>query len=263
MSLLHYMRNERLANAVRAVINAAGEVVGLTTAKGITVPISANVFRAASNVPVSIIAAAATFVTLTAATNAGKTQISSAGAHDLTTSPAVGKKIYVSWSGTGYTGVDGLYEILSVDSTTAITVDLPYAASLGTPSVNVAAAAVLVASVLVPANTLAQSSGQLTFEGLISQAGTAGVVVKFGGVDFIANTPASSRSTYVTKRLYAQANSVLRAMPTTVFAPGTSGSSTNTLSVDQSADQVLTIALKPSVANEQMTLEGYSVIVEK
>ena len=83
--------------------------------------------------PVSVICVAATFTGVSYANNGGKVQLSSAGVHGLTTSPAVGASVYVSWS--GGTGVNGLYKVLSVDSTTAITIDLTYVTGLGTPSV--------------------------------------------------------------------------------------------------------------------------------
>lgn len=84
----------------------------------------------------SYIYPATTFTTLTYADNAGNVQLSSAGVHSLTTSPAVGASVYVTWS--GGTGVSGWYPIVSVDSTTAFTISYTYAAGLGTPVVDVA-----------------------------------------------------------------------------------------------------------------------------
>ena len=51
-----------------------------------------------SGEPVSVICVAATFTGLTYANNGGKVQLVSSGVHGLTTSPAVGAKVYVFWS---------------------------------------------------------------------------------------------------------------------------------------------------------------------
>ena len=94
-------------------------------------PASPIVFK--SGEPVSVVCVAATYTGVTYADNGGKVQLSSSGVHGLTASPTVGASVYVSWS--GGTGVSGLYTVLSVDSTTAITIDLVHVAGLGTPSV--------------------------------------------------------------------------------------------------------------------------------
>ena len=52
-----------------------------------------------SGEPVSVICVASTFTSLSYANNGGKVQITSSGVHGLTISPAVGAKVYVSWSG--------------------------------------------------------------------------------------------------------------------------------------------------------------------
>lgn len=104
-----------------------------------------------SGEPVSVICAAATFTGVTYANNAGKVQLTSAGVHGLTTSPAVGANVYVSWS--GGTGVSGLYAVLSVDDTVKFTINLPYVAGLGTPTVAVANTEIVLASFAIPALT--------------------------------------------------------------------------------------------------------------
>lgn len=105
-----------------------------------------------SGEPVSVICVASTFTSLSYANNGGKVQITSSGVHGLTTSPAVGAKVYVSWY--GVTGVSGLYTVLSVDSTTAITIDLVYIAGLGTPSVIRVNTAFTIDSIPLPALTV-------------------------------------------------------------------------------------------------------------
>ena len=101
-----------------------------------------------SGEPVSVICVASTFTSLSYANNGGKVQITSTGVHGLTTSPAVGAKVYVSWS--GGTGVSGLYTVLSVDSTTAITVDATYVAGLGTPTVAIAGTEITLQTINLP-----------------------------------------------------------------------------------------------------------------
>lgn len=105
-----------------------------------------------SGAPVSVICVAVTFTSLSYANNGGKVRITSAGVHGLTTSPAVGAKVYVSWS--GGTGVSGLYTVLSVDSTTAFTIDLVYTAGLGTPSVAVVNTEITLETINLPALSL-------------------------------------------------------------------------------------------------------------
>ena len=101
-----------------------------------------------SGEPISVICVASTFTGLSYANNGGKVQITSAGVHGLTTSPAVGANVYVSWS--GGTGTNRLYKVLSVDSTTSITVDLLHVAGLGTPVVVKANAVFMVAALTLP-----------------------------------------------------------------------------------------------------------------
>ena len=105
-----------------------------------------------SGEPISVICVASTFTSLSYANNGGKVQITSSGVHGLTTSPAVGAKVYVSWS--GGTGVSGLYTVLSVDSTTAITIDLVYVAWLGAPSVIRVNTVFIIGSIFLPALTV-------------------------------------------------------------------------------------------------------------
>lgn len=85
-----------------------------------------------SGLPISIVCVAATFTSITYANNGGKVQLVSSGVHGLTTSPAVGASVYVSWA--GGTGVSGLYLVLSVDDAYKITIDLIYSVGLGTPT---------------------------------------------------------------------------------------------------------------------------------
>lgn len=101
-----------------------------------------------SAIPISVVSAAATFTSVTYADNEGKVQLVSEGVHGLTTDPAVGASIYVAWA--DGTGVSGLYEIISIDSTKLITIDRTYATGLGTPTVTLAGSEITLATIAIP-----------------------------------------------------------------------------------------------------------------
>ena len=84
--------------------------------------------------PINAIAPASTFtsVTATSANSGTDIQLASAGVHGLTTSPAVGCKIYVS-AGTNWTA--GFYTIKSITNTTTLVLEEPWVASMGTPTI--------------------------------------------------------------------------------------------------------------------------------
>ena len=84
--------------------------------------------------PISAIAPASTFtsVTATSANSGTDIQLASAGVHGLTTSPAVGCKIYVS-AGTNWTA--GFYTIKSITNTTTLVLEESWVASMGSPTI--------------------------------------------------------------------------------------------------------------------------------
>lgn len=103
----------------------------------------------------TIIAPGLAFVGLSIADNAGKVQINSAGAHELTAPNAVGYDVYVSWA--GGTGVDGFYTILTIDDLDSLTIDLAYDAGLGVPTVALINTKVELGRLTIPARALAVS----------------------------------------------------------------------------------------------------------
>src|ERR1035437_9532408 len=106
---------------------------------------------------VSVITVASTFVgayTIASAAAGAQTTLTSAGVHGLTAAVAVGKSIYIS-AGTGWPV--GLATITALDSDTtgvAITVNIPYDAGMGSPTIPLGGGEVDVALQTVPGNSL-------------------------------------------------------------------------------------------------------------
>ena len=201
-------------------------------------------------VPLSFVAVAATFTAATYANNAGNVQLSSTGAHGLTATPAVGANVYVAWS--GGTGVSGFYKVLSIDSATAFTVQLPYATGLGTPTVTPIATDVVMASIPIPTGAMSANGSldcEVFFDGTSSANGkTTSWYVGATRIDGNAFTTGSQISHWrlinrgaIRAQLYALNGSSL--------ASG--------LAVDFSQNQTLTLRAQAAAANEIITLEGY------
>jgi hypothetical protein len=239
--------------------DANGKATGIK-AGGKTVPGTAAL-SGGSTAAVSVIEAAATFTAQTLADNGGNAQIASAGVHGLTTNPAVGASVYVAWSGADHAGVDGLYEVLSVDTTLAITIDLAYDADLGVPAVALANTELTVASVTVPGGAMGVK-GSLAVEALLSHTNSAGgktVGVKLGGSAVVTYTGAASNdATMIERKVYNRAAAVQVSAPVAQAGAG-SGGALVALTVNTAVDQALIVTLKPAVANEVMTLEALSV----
>lgn len=211
-----------------------------------------------SGAPVQVICVAATYTGITYTNNAGKVQLSSAGVHGLTTSPAVGSNVYVSWA--GGTGVSGLYNTNSVDDNNKITIEYPYAAGLGTPAVAVANTEIVLASFLMPpltssakirttwgvlvtASTNSKSIyAKLNTTALVAQINSGATSYEFFGTGMITNYGANN----------VQRGSWLCAIP---------GSHTNpdfqTGSVNTSIPTTLNITVKHAVANEIIRLSFF------
>ena len=206
-------------------------------------------------VPVSFIAVAATFTAATYANNAGNVQLSSTGAHGLTATPAVGANVYIAWA--GGTGVSGFYKVVSVDSATTFTVQLPDVAGLGTPTVTPVATDVVMASIPIPAGILSANGSldcQVFFDGTPSANGkTTSWYVGATKIDANAFTSSPQISRWwlidrgaVNSQLYASSG----------------GSLVGGLSVDFSQSQTLAIRAQAAAANESITLEGYVIRVQ-
>lgn len=214
------------------------------------------ILLAQSGVAKAGIAAAATFVTLSIADNAGNTQIASAGVHGLTTSPAVGAWVGVTWA--GGTGVDGIYKILSVDSTLAITIDLAYDAGLGTPTVAKATALIPLASIAIPAGALG-ANGVIRMETALTAASagsTKSFEIRWSGTYIDDNAVPSGGSLTQRWAVHNRGNEAINIYTyKDAFVSGN-------FAVDTSADTVLTLNAVCDAANERCTLEAYSAILQ-
>ena len=90
--------------------------------------------------PVSLVEAAATFVTLTYGDDSGDVKLISAGVHGLTNAVSQGNDLYITW--TGGAATTGFYEVLDADTDTKeVTIDLPYISS--TVTITIAAPGVV------------------------------------------------------------------------------------------------------------------------
>lgn len=173
-----------------------------------------------SEEPVSAICVASTFTGVTYVNNEGKVKLSSAGVHGLTTSPAVGASVYVSWS--GGTGTNRLYKVLSVDSTTAFTIALTYVVGLGTPSVAIPGSDILCFSQKMPVlakNSFVVLNGSYS---LMPSSGNRKVISKIESNDigsvFVSATNISARLPYgIIKNINSTSSQILDA-----FSFGTS-----------------------------------------
>lgn len=203
-------------------------------------------------VPLSFVAVASTFTGATYGNNAGNVQLSSTGVHGLTASPAVGANVYVTWA--GGTGVSGFYKVLSVDSTTAFTIQLPYATGLGSPTVTPTGTNVVFASVAIPARTVS-INGSLEFHTFFdgtstSNSKTTSWHVGTALIDSNSFTTASQPYHWWLINRGAL-NSQLYSLNNTSIAGG--------YSVDFSQNQTLYLEAQAAAANEVITLEGYVV----
>ena len=210
-----------------------------------------------SGEPVSVICVASTFTSLSYANNGGKVQITSAGVHGLTTSPAVGANVYVSWS--GGTGTSGLYKVLSVDSTTAITIDLVYIAGLGTPSVARINTYFAVNSINLPALT---RTSKIRCEFNSDITGSANnKVISF----FLNNSEAVSANINTSSKLQNNFNGVISNMGATNVQTcpyyGATTSAHRVLNEETATSAILRLSTMFGAANEKITITHYLVEV--
>lgn len=215
--------------------------------------------------PVSLVQPAATFITLTYETNAGLVRLVSAGAHGLTAAVAVGASVYVTWA-TG-TGVNGFYAVTAVDTDTTgvkITINLPFVAGLGTPTVAVANTVVTLASVTVPGSSMG-IGGVMFVEALFSMTNSAvakNLGMSFGGGAVLTVSAASNASVDVQKILSNRGSSQIIGSAAATTGHGLSTGAIVTLSVDATADQIFAITAQPATANNVVTLQSFNLSIK-
>lgn len=225
--------------------------------KGISKAKTPIVFK--SGVPISVVCVAATFTSITYANNGGKVQLVSSGVHGLTTSPAVGASVYVSWAGGA--GVSGLYNVLSVDDTLKFTIDLTHAAGLGTPTVATINTEILLATIPIP--PLAANSS-ITAHNLWSMTASTNIkihILRFESTAIqyssIAANQTSARYSGVMWNkgtTQAQASSAVTAYPN-------SSQSNFELTKNTGVPTALTILCRFAAANEFCRLDHFRVEV--
>jgi hypothetical protein len=214
--------------------------------------------------PVSIVQPAATFVTLTYQDNAGSVQLDSAGAHGLTAAIAVGNNVFVTW--TGGTGVDGFYEVTGLDADTTgveITIDLPFVAGLGTPTVAVANTLVTLASVTVPGWSMGVGGG-MEIDALFTLTNTANaknIGMTFGGGVLMAVAATSNASACAQKLMCNRGSSQVISNAANQVGHGLSTGANVVLNVDVTVDQTFTFTAQPAVANNVVILEAFKLYI--
>ena len=219
-------------------------------------PASPIVFK--SGVPISVICVASTFTGVTYANNGGKVQLVSAGVHGLTTSPAVGASVYVSWA--GGTGVSGLYNVLSVDDTLKFTIDLAHAAGLGTPTVAVANTEITVCTFSCPAlaaNSLVENMVLVKGNG---SASTKIPRVRFDGnmINFFVTT---TGATIRVDGYFKNINATNSQISTSNVAPQSNSSSTiSPQSFETAAPKPITVTFQNTAANDVCII--YAAIIK-
>ena len=229
------------------------------TVLGIAGPLPLQVAKSA--VAASLIAAAITFTTLTIETNAGKTRLVSDGIHSLTTNPAVGKRVYVTWTGAGHTGVDGFYEILAVDTTKKITIDLAYSATLGTPTIALAGDTVTLETITVPADVMG-TTGELDITALVSHTDSANdktLSILFGGTTVTTYVATSTTSTSIAKKISNRTAATQVTSALGAIGPGSDAGAVVTAAIDTTAAVTVLIKAALEVENEVVQIERYAV----
>jgi hypothetical protein len=214
---------------------------------------------------VSLVQPATTFTGLTYSDNGGLVQLDSAGAHGLTAAVAVGESIFVTWA-TG-TGVDGFYEITALDTDTTgveITIDLPFVAGLGTPTVALANSVVTLASVVIPGSAMGVGGG-MEIDALFSMTNSAAAKnlgMTYGGGTLLAVSAANNASACVQKLMCNRGSSQIISNAANQVGHGLSTSNNTLLTVDATEDQVFAITAQPAVANNVVKLEAFKLTID-
>ena len=209
----------------------------------------------------TITAPAATFATLTYDDNGGLVRLSSAGIHSLTAS-AVGRYVYVSWA--GGTGVNGFYAITDRSVTTKLTINLPYVAGLGTPTVSVVLADITLVTQTIPAGTM-NIGMTMEFDALFGCSGTTNaktMKANIGTAAWYSQSIASSfQSLCVEKKacVFSSADIISNALAAPGHGTASGANVTMTPSNGISAAQDFTIVGSISTADEFITLVAWTL----
>lgn len=220
-----------------------------------------------SAVPITAISPAATFTSTTVDDNGGSVRLTSSGAHGLTTAVAVtpgNVNLYIS-AGTNWT--PGLYEITGLDTDTtgvAITINLAYDATLGSPTIALANTEMILASLEIP-ELLENSIIEIDHSFSSSNSGNnKRHIIELEGTEFYGPT--------VTTSPYTRGITIIQNRGVTnsqiggfgVAASATSGvgainAAQPTASIDTSVQTTLDFKCRCTNENEISTLERYLV----
>jgi hypothetical protein len=216
----------------------------------------------ASTAAVSIVAPAATFTTLTYEDSSGSVRLVSAGVHGLNNAVAQNKLVRVTWA--GGTGVDGLYTVTDVSAaTTKITINYPFAAGLGTPTVSVVGTDITLGSATIPANRI-KLGMELEIDALFAMTGSANnktLKVNIGDAGWYSQAVAGSNVS-VSLDKQAWANTATTLVSNALAAPGHGASTGANVTMTPTGGfgiaQTFAITGQIATANEFITLEAWS-----
>ena len=216
-----------------------------------------------STTPLTVVAPASTFITITNSDDSGNTKLTAAGVHGLTNANSVGKNVYVTW--TGGTAVSGFYEVLEAeDATDELTIDLAYDAGLGTAVVSKVNTDIVLAEQVIPANVLKVGMG-LELDILIGCTGSTNnktVKANYGSGAWYSQTFAGSNQSLCVEKK-ACVPSAGNILSNALAAPGHGLSSGAIVSFSPSGGfasaQTFQILGSLATADEFMTLEAWKL----
>jgi len=215
-----------------------------------------------STAAVSIVAPAGSFTTLSYEDSSGSVRLTSTGIHSLTNAVAQNKLVRVTWD--GGTGVNGLYTVTDVSAaTTKITINYPFAAGLGTPTVSVVGTDITLGSATIPANQI-KLGMELEIDALFAMTGSANnkiFKVNVGDAGWYSQTVAASNvSLSVDKQAWA--NTATTLVSNALAAPGHGASTGANVTMTPTGGfgiaQTFAITGQIATANEFITLEAWS-----
>lgn len=214
----------------------------------------------------AIIGIAATFTntTPTSASGGTRTTLTSAGAHGLTAAVAVtpGNVYLPITAGTGWT--PGLYLITGIDLDTtgvAITIDYPFDAGLGTPTISLVNTEIPIHTVTIPELTPNAFLELDTNFGYTNSGNNKITRIRFGGTSgtiyhgLTLTTTVLHRALLFIQNRNNVASQMGAANAATTTGVGTGGAAFTTSTVDTSTATTLVYSGIPAVANEIIAVD--------
>jgi hypothetical protein len=244
--------------------NTSGDIVGVRDNDGGDQYWLTGAYQPAyyKNAPqFSIAAAAATFTSLTYDADGANVRLVSAGVHGIAAG-SVGHSVYVTWA--GGTGVNGFYSIVDRSVADKLTINLPHAAGLGTPTVSLVNSDITIVTQTIPARTM-NIGMTMELDLLVSCTGSANnktVKANLGSAAWYSQTIASSiQSLCVEKKACVLSSGDVLTNALAAPGHGTATGANLILSPSGgiSAAQDLTIVGSIANAGEFLRLEAWSL----